>query len=385
MAVAKLSGSLLESKNVPQTATLAQHASAPSDATVSGELVNCFESAGSASCASGRTDGPVVAQGTAAAGQSNSVSRTNTEHYRFGRSIRLLAICGVAATTAVGIVLYMHATGYSGPKIASQPNPASPSVSNSALANSAPKHAEETKAAVTDATTPANLARVELPEQPTMTDASETSALVELPTEPKTAAAPAIPGAGPKPPLTAMAAPTTPLPKPVTDAPAPAWVAEARLSKEEASATDAAAPISSLPQSVSPGDAPGPAAQATGANLPGEEVAALVVRGDALLGIGDVVSARLCYERAAEERDALAALRLGETYDSAFLVHAHVNGVRGDATVAARWYQRARELGAGDAEILLSSVAANDDAAKRSKKLNQLFEQFLARQGGQTR
>jgi TPR repeat protein len=110
----------------------------------------------------------------------------------------------------------------------------------------------------------------------------------------------------------------------------------------------------------------------------------LLARGDALLGSGDVVSARLCYERAAEGGDAQAALRLGETYDPAFLAGVHLNGIRGDATAAMRWYQYALTLGATEAQTLLTAVAANDDAVKRSKEMNQLFEQFLARGDGQT-
>jgi TPR repeat protein len=102
------------------------------------------------------------------------------------------------------------------------------------------------------------------------------------------------------------------------------------------------------------------------------------------LSSGDVVSARLCYERAAEGGDAQAALRLGETYDPAFLARAHLNGVRGDAAAATQWYQYALALGATEAQTLLTAVAASDDAAKRSKDMNQLFEQFLARRDGQT-
>jgi TPR repeat protein len=48
-----------------------------------------------------------------------------------------------------------------------------------------------------------------------------------------------------------------------------------------------------------------------------------------------------------------AALRLGKTYDTHFLEQAHARGVRSDVAVATRWYQRARDLGASQAESLL--------------------------------
>jgi hypothetical protein len=91
-------------------------------------------------------------------------------------------------------------------------------------------------------------------------------------------------------------------------------------------------------------------------HLTPQEVAALLTRGDVLLGNGDIVSARLCYERAAEGGNAQAALRLGESYDPAFLVQTQLNGVRGDRSAAARWYRRAIELGATEADTLLKSL-----------------------------
>jgi hypothetical protein len=91
--------------------------------------------------------------------------------------------------------------------------------------------------------------------------------------------------------------------------------------------------------------------------LSGDEIAALIARGDALIIQGDVASARLFYEHAADAADGQAALRLGETYDPAFLARAHLSGARGDAPTAARWYRRARELGTGEAEALLRTLS----------------------------
>jgi len=86
------------------------------------------------------------------------------------------------------------------------------------------------------------------------------------------------------------------------------------------------------------------------------ETAALLARGDALFGVGDVSSARLFYERAADAGDGQAALRLGETYDPTFLERAKLRAVQGDAAAAIFWYRRARELGVAEAEILLRGI-----------------------------
>jgi TPR repeat protein len=92
-----------------------------------------------------------------------------------------------------------------------------------------------------------------------------------------------------------------------------------------------------------------------------DEIRALLIRGDSLIAKGDVASARLFYERAAEAGDGEAALRLGESYDPAFLARAHLSGVRGDALAAARWYRRAHELGTIEAETLLRTIEPGKD------------------------
>ena len=78
---------------------------------------------------------------------------------------------------------------------------------------------------------------------------------------------------------------------------------------------------------------------------PSAEIAALVSRGDGFLRAGDITSARLFYERAADAGNASAALRLGATFDPGFLSRAGIRGITGDPAQAASWYRRARELG----------------------------------------
>lgn len=85
-------------------------------------------------------------------------------------------------------------------------------------------------------------------------------------------------------------------------------------------------------------------------------VEALVARGDILLGTGDVVTARLFYRHASDRDDSAAALRLGETFDTAFLREAGLGGIAGDPATARYWYRRAHDLGNRDALILLKGL-----------------------------
>jgi TPR repeat protein len=82
-----------------------------------------------------------------------------------------------------------------------------------------------------------------------------------------------------------------------------------------------------------------------GQHLSATEITALETRGDAFLRAGDIASARLFYERAADAGDSAAALRLGATFDPNFLGRAGVRGNPGDPAQAASWYRRARDLG----------------------------------------
>ena len=84
---------------------------------------------------------------------------------------------------------------------------------------------------------------------------------------------------------------------------------------------------------------------------------ALMARGDASFAQGDVVAARRFYELAANAGDAQAALRLGQTYDPAFLAQIQFRVVRPDASAAAYWYQKADKLGAPEAVPMLWALA----------------------------
>jgi hypothetical protein len=87
------------------------------------------------------------------------------------------------------------------------------------------------------------------------------------------------------------------------------------------------------------------------------QIKALVERGTALIGSGDIAAARLYYEPAANGGDAQAALYLGETYDPYFLKRGRFGtSVRGDVKSAEHWYRRAQQLGSSKAEEMLHGV-----------------------------
>src|SRR6266446_477581 len=93
-----------------------------------------------------------------------------------------------------------------------------------------------------------------------------------------------------------------------------------------------------------PSSATIPAATAAPPSLPAVDVAGLLARGDGYLGKGDVTSARLFYERAADAGSGQGAMRLGATFDPNFLGRAGLVGTRGDQARADMWYHRARGL-----------------------------------------
>jgi TPR repeat protein len=82
----------------------------------------------------------------------------------------------------------------------------------------------------------------------------------------------------------------------------------------------------------------------------------LVAQGERYLAQADVVSARLLFRRAAEAGFAMAAVRLGATYDPAELSRLGTESVAADEAEARKWYERARAMGAPDAEDRLARL-----------------------------
>jgi hypothetical protein len=86
------------------------------------------------------------------------------------------------------------------------------------------------------------------------------------------------------------------------------------------------------------------------------EVARLVARASVLLGQGDIGSARIVLERAAETGNAQASFTLAETYDPLILPKWGTYGTRGDATKARDLYARAEAGGIKEAKARFDAL-----------------------------
>jgi hypothetical protein len=95
-----------------------------------------------------------------------------------------------------------------------------------------------------------------------------------------------------------------------------------------------------------------PQVAAPEAHPPSAALVDLLARGDERLRSGDVVAARLFYEKASDAGNARGALMMGATYDPKFLASIGVYGLRGDEPAALAWYRRAGDLGDHEAAKL---------------------------------
>jgi len=89
-----------------------------------------------------------------------------------------------------------------------------------------------------------------------------------------------------------------------------------------------------------------------------ERALRMLKKGEEQLAEGNVAGARLLYERAAEAGLALGAMSLAATFDADELAKLQVRGIQADAKEARRWYERARQLGAAEAEQRLRRLGA---------------------------
>jgi hypothetical protein len=85
----------------------------------------------------------------------------------------------------------------------------------------------------------------------------------------------------------------------------------------------------------------------------------LMVQGERYLGQGNIALAREFYRRAADTGLAQAAVRLAATYDPSELGRLQVQGIVPDRAEARKWYERARELGAPEAEERLARLGGS--------------------------
>jgi len=85
----------------------------------------------------------------------------------------------------------------------------------------------------------------------------------------------------------------------------------------------------------------------------------LVEKGHEQLIKGGIAQARLLYERAANTGLALGAMAMAATYDANELDRLNLFGLKPDGDTARRWYERAWQLGAADAEQRLRRLGAH--------------------------
>ena len=87
-----------------------------------------------------------------------------------------------------------------------------------------------------------------------------------------------------------------------------------------------------------------------------DELAVLLKRARGLLAIGDITSARLLLERAADAQEPEAALMLAGTYDPQVLGSQDLRSVTPDPDAARVWYQKAAQMGSADAKRRLGQL-----------------------------
>jgi hypothetical protein len=112
-------------------------------------------------------------------------------------------------------------------------------------------------------------------------------------------------------------------------------------------------PARAIPPNRSKQETPRPAELSAEARERAEQ---LVIQGDRYLAEGKVAGARLFFRQAADAGFVPAVIRLAATYDPTELSRLHVQGIVPDPTEARKWYERARELGAPEAEERLARL-----------------------------
>jgi hypothetical protein len=108
-----------------------------------------------------------------------------------------------------------------------------------------------------------------------------------------------------------------------------------------------------------PGEPGGQVGSASKASrvLDPEEINLFMKQGEQFIAAGDVGTARIVFQRAAEAGDANAAMALGATYDPTVLAKLGVMGLGADVEKARTWYQKAESLGSTEATRRLAILA----------------------------
>jgi hypothetical protein len=110
------------------------------------------------------------------------------------------------------------------------------------------------------------------------------------------------------------------------------------------------------PVAATPTAAAAPTAAPPARAIDAAERAALLKRARSLIAIGDIAAARLLLERAADAREASAALLLAQTYDPAVLGTPDMRSITPDPAMARDWYRKAAQFGSPEAQQRLAQV-----------------------------
>jgi hypothetical protein len=87
-----------------------------------------------------------------------------------------------------------------------------------------------------------------------------------------------------------------------------------------------------------------------------EEIKLLTRQAQQLAATGDLVTARILFQRAAEVGDATAAMALGATYDPNVLAQLGVAGMAANVEKARSWYRKAESQGSAEATRRLHAL-----------------------------
>jgi hypothetical protein len=153
---------------------------------------------------------------------------------------------------------------------------------------------------------------------------------------------------------------------PQTAAPARGPVVAMAPTREETSSayqnaaqSRAAPPVPAAPAAAAPPPmtaAPLIAAPAPARVIDAAELALLMKRAKEMLISGDIPAARLLLRRAADAREAAAALMLAQTYDPDVLGTQDARNIVPDPEAARAWYQKAAQLGSAAAQRRLTQM-----------------------------
>jgi len=161
--------------------------------------------------------------------------------------------------------------------------------------------------------------------------------------------------------VTSSTVPATAVPAPQPMPPQPQLQQQQPPPQQPQQQTIAALPPAAAPQPPAAASPQQPPAQPR-ADAPRElspnEIASMVRRAQEMLANGDIKAARLLLLRAAEARDARAALALAKTFDPIALRQLNTADPGPDVAQARNWYQRAREWGAPEAQRQLDALAS---------------------------